>query len=189
MQIPEKCLPELKALEIPTDEVLHPIRTDFIPFTINQMLMEFERKNRYWQMVVDHSTSLLLALVARYLPNRKSRGEVDPEGEVLIKIQDLARKIDEELDHDWTVEEMAALMNLSRSRFSTIFTKYIGETPRDYLINARLRYAIILLTNSSVNVAEAADQSGFQSPYYFSRIFQKRVGCPPSQYKDRFVIG
>ena len=94
-----------------------------------------------------------------------------------------------ELRHDWTVEEMAALMNLSRSRFSTIFTKHIGEAPRDYLINARLRHAIILLTNSSVNVAEAADQSGFQSPYYFSRIFHKRVGCAPSQYKDRFVIG
>ena len=189
MHISDTCLRELEALHLPTDEVLRPIRTDFVPFTINQMRMEFERKNRHWEMIVGHSISLILALVARYLPDRKSGEDLDPAGEVLVKIQDLARRIDDEVGHDWTVEEMAALMNLSRSRFSSIFTKHLGESPRDYLINARLRYSIMLLTTSSLNVAEAADKSGFQSPYYFSRIFHKRVGCPPSQYNDRFVIG
>ncbi|MEI8341046.1 MAG: AraC family transcriptional regulator [Verrucomicrobiota bacterium] len=189
MCIPHAFLRDLQSLHLEADKVFHPIRTDFVPFTINQIRMEAERKREYWQRVVSHSISLILTLLARYLPDRKSSREPEPDGETLVHLRNLARQIDENVGHPWTVEEMAALLNLSRSRFSSIFTSLIGESPRDYLINARLRHAIILLTNSSINVAEAADQSGFQSAYYFSRIFHKRIGCPPSQYNDRFIIG
>jgi len=189
MHISHAFLRDLQSLRLEADKVFHPIRTDFVPFTINQIRMEAERKREHWQLVVSHSVSLILALLARYLPDRKSTREPEPDGETQAQLQNLARQIDENVGHPWTVEEMAALLNLSRSRFSSIFTSFMGESPRDYLINARLRHAIILLTNSSLNVAEAADQSGFQSAYYFSRIFHKRIGCPPSQYNDRFIIG
>ena len=49
---------------------------------------------------------------------------------------------------------------------------------------ARVNHAEWLLTNRHTTVAEAAEQAGFRSIHYFSRLFHRRVGCPPSRYYE-----
>jgi transcriptional regulator GlxA family with amidase domain len=139
--------------------------------------------------VIGYAQALLLLLVARYYfvaQRPVVASEADHDG--ILRLRELARRIDEETSRAWTVAEMATFLGMSPSQFSALFTLHLGTSPHDYLIDARLRMAIILLTNTIERVAQVAYQCGFKSPYYFSRIYHKRIGCHPSEYNDRFVI-
>lgn len=62
------------------------------------------------------------------------------------------------------------------------FKKELGLTPHGYLTQLRMENAKHLLRDG-VSVAEAAYQSGFYDPLYFSRAFHKYAGMPPVQWK------
>lgn len=81
------------------------------------------------------------------------------------------------------VASLAATAGLSRSRLTTLFQRQVGQTPQDYVESVRLLRAVSLLQRGDVRVAEAAEASGFQNPYYFATRFRKAFGTTPSQYR------
>lgn len=188
LHIPGDLTPQPVTLGLPTNQVFQPVRTDFIPFMINAMRHEMESKATYSENLVQHSLAQMMYLLARYSNTGSNRRGEERDSDQLAKFQRLREAIIQRPEHLWTVDSMAADAGLSRSRFSSIFSELFGESPRDFLIHTRLRHAIVLITNTSLPLSEVAEQSGFQSPYYFSRIFNKRIGCPPSKYADRFQI-
>ena len=93
------------------------------------------------------------------------------------------------IDRNYTAEidfdRMAARCNLSRSRFTHVFTKTFGVPPTQYQQNLKLEQAIELLRFSKLSVSEIAHRCGFRDPLYFSRVFRKTVGISPTQYKEK----
>ena len=81
-----------------------------------------------------------------------------------------------------TVSEMARLAHRSPSRFHALYKECFGASPVEDLNQARLARARWLLTDRALSVGQVAEQCGFQSIYYFSQLFKRKVGCPPSQY-------
>ena len=79
-----------------------------------------------------------------------------------------------------TEGEVAAQVHFSPSRFSTLFHREMGVSFRTYLHGLRLEYAYELLRIPGYTVARAREESGFESPEYFSRAFRARYGIPPS---------
>ena len=82
-----------------------------------------------------------------------------------------------------TVVDIAKLLNLERSYFSTIFKKSVGIPPQQYLNEYRLNKAAKLLVGSHVSVSEAAYATGYTDIVNFSRMFKKYFGMSPSEYK------
>ncbi len=80
-------------------------------------------------------------------------------------------------------DEIAERVGLSPAYFSRLFKRVTGVTFQDYLIQLRLSRAQQLLLEGRLQVAEVASESGFRDPYYFSRLFHRRVGCCPSEYQ------
>lgn len=80
-------------------------------------------------------------------------------------------------------DEVARQVGISPAHFTRLFKQVTGQTFQDYLIHLRLAHARQLLLEGTLNVAEVAHYSGFKDPYYFSRLFHRRVGCSPSQYQ------
>lgn len=80
-----------------------------------------------------------------------------------------------------TIEEIADHCDLSVSYLSTLFKRFIGTSPIDYLIYLRLRSAKMLLAKD-LSVTEVAIKTGFNSIYHFSRIFKKKFSISPSQF-------
>src|SRR5690606_38930229 len=90
--------------------------------------------------------------------------------------------VHERLQEHWTVARMAKLAKLGENRFAVLYRESFGVSPMEDLIQARLNHAERLLTIRHITVSEAAERSGFGSLHYFSRLFRRRVGCPPSAY-------
>lgn len=88
------------------------------------------------------------------------------------------------LSEDFSVEQYAASVNLSSSRFSHLFTKTVGISPHQYLTRLRLEWAKTYLRDSTMSIAEISDTVGFSDPLYFSRLFSKTYGLSPKAYRD-----
>lgn len=79
--------------------------------------------------------------------------------------------------------DIANFVKLSPSHFSMLFKKKTTHSPMDYLIELRIEKAREYLDNSMLKINEIARITGFDDPYYFSRIFKKTMGLSPYNYK------
>ena len=76
--------------------------------------------------------------------------------------------------HEITIDDIAKAVGVSRS--------HLGESPIDYLTNYRINEACYLLRCGNLSIAEIATSVGFFDQFYFSRVFKKSKGVPPSKY-------
>ena len=86
---------------------------------------------------------------------------------------------------DWTIEELAKQVGLSRSVLAERFADLVGMPPMQYLGNWRMQIAARLLGGSNANIATIAAEVGYSSEAAFSRAFKKMVGVPPSNWRRR----
>ncbi len=87
--------------------------------------------------------------------------------------------------HNWTIEELAKQVGLSRSVLAERFTGLVGIPPMQYLAKWRMQIASGLLSGGSANMATVAAEIGYESEAAFSRAFKKMVGAPPSVWRRR----
>ncbi len=87
--------------------------------------------------------------------------------------------INPNLDGDWLASENA----LSRSQYARKLRAISGLSVTQFIRNIRLEKAKILLKENRLNISEIAYEVGFSDPSYFTRIFTKEVGLPPTEYK------
>jgi AraC-like DNA-binding protein len=80
----------------------------------------------------------------------------------------------------WTVDSLAAVASLSRSRFAQRFHQLVGQPPLAYLTTWRMSLAAGLLQQGS-SVSEAGHGVGYASEPAFSRAFTRHHGLPPSK--------
>ena len=84
--------------------------------------------------------------------------------------------------HDISIDDIAKAVGVSRSHLYRVFMSNVGQSPIDYLTSYRISEACSLLKNSSLSIAEIAVSVGFFDQFYFSRVFKKVKGVPPSKY-------
>jgi YesN/AraC family two-component response regulator len=82
-----------------------------------------------------------------------------------------------------TLEDLAAQIHLCRSESCRLFKRYMNETMFDYLLDYRIERSLELLRSSSLDVTGIADTVGFANPGYYSRIFKRKMGCTPLEYR------
>ncbi|WP_411273102.1 AraC family transcriptional regulator [Daejeonella sp.] len=105
----------------------------------------------------------------------------DPLGKLIQKAKFL---IQESLDEPLDMENLAREIPMGYSSFRKVFKKITGESPNQYHLNLRLNRAKDLLTTTSLNINEVACQTGFESVFYFSKLFKKKNGISPKFYRS-----
>jgi AraC-like DNA-binding protein len=86
-------------------------------------------------------------------------------------------------DRDWTVEELAASVGLSRSSLAQRFTDFIGQPPMQYLTRWRLTIAAQRLRGEKASLARIAAESGYDSEAAFNRAFKRALGTTPAAWR------
>jgi AraC-like DNA-binding protein len=86
---------------------------------------------------------------------------------------------------NWTIDELATQVGVSRSVLAERFNRLIGIPPMQYLANWRMQIAAGLLSGGNANMATVAAEIGYGSEAAFSRAFKKMVGVPPSAWRHR----
>ena len=85
-------------------------------------------------------------------------------------------------DPEFTIEHFNTKMGLSKSQLYRKTVSLTALSPNDFIKEYRLKMSLKHLAESKGNVSEIAYDSGFSSPSYFSKCFQKRYGICPSEF-------
>jgi AraC-like DNA-binding protein/ligand-binding sensor protein len=91
----------------------------------------------------------------------------------------------EHQSEDLSLGQVARAVNASTFYFCKLFKKSTGINFIDYLSRLRIEKAKNLLLNPNCMVSEIAFEVGFQSLTHFNRVFKKRTGYSPSEYRSQ----
>jgi len=127
-------------------------------------------------------SALTYQLIAQIMVIEKSKKFTGKEIEATIhkaKVV-MADRIDSKINF----EALAVELGVGYSRFRRMFRRYTGLAPAQYFLQLRLNKAKALLISTSLSVKEISVITGFDSQFYFSKFFKKRMGMSPVQLRE-----
>jgi transcriptional regulator GlxA family with amidase domain len=111
---------------------------------------------------------------------------VAPHGEAASLVEQIQRHVLAHLADDLTVASLAKVVSASERSFSRIFARDAKVTPADFVENARVDAARVMLENSDAPLKTVAYQCGFNDPHRMRAVFARRLGVSPQQYRQNF---
>ena len=91
--------------------------------------------------------------------------------------------VDHHHDERVRISDAARAAGMSPSHFRKLFQRYLGTSPKRYLLALRLQTSKCLMMQRRGTIAEVAYQSGFGSPQQFSKCFRQHTGLTPTQWR------
>ena len=85
-------------------------------------------------------------------------------------------------DPDFTVDQLAAQLNMGRTKFYNKTKELTGMSPNKYLMNQRMELASRLLLEGELTVGEVSYRIGLADASYFNKCFKQHFGIVPSKY-------
>jgi AraC-like DNA-binding protein len=135
-----------------------------------------------YQARINHQLDELLIQVTRQMTRQNHSARDFPK--TFMHLEEVLRQ---NLAHQWTVEEMAALVGMGTTLFTERVKSYSGFSPINYLINIRISEAIRLLKRPDISVTDIALDTGFYSSQHFSTTFKKLTGFRPSEFRNNHL--
>jgi transcriptional regulator GlxA family with amidase domain len=102
-------------------------------------------------------------------------------------LRELQAWILDHLDADLSVPALAARAHMSGRHFARAFAREVGITPAAYVETVRVERARQRLDRGAPSLEAVARDCGFTSAETMRRAFHRRLGVPPSHYRERFA--
>ena len=120
---------------------------------------------------------------ANEVPATATKPCMKPEDEAFM--QQAIRFIEQHIgDPDINIGDMAEATATSRSGLNRKMKSLLGVTPLDFIREARIRKACLML-KTGVSVNEVAYKCGYSDPKYFGRCFKSETGMTPTEFKAK----
>lgn len=100
-------------------------------------------------------------------------------------VQEAIRYIHENLAANMSIRDIAEVAHLNPQYFMRLFRKETGRSVLEYITECRLQKAKQLLKESNLPITEVALAVGYDNFSYFSKLFKRNEGMPPSDYRKR----
>ncbi|MDT4761692.1 helix-turn-helix domain-containing protein [Sphaerochaeta sp. PS] len=106
----------------------------------------------------------------------------DYRAKVIAKVQQF---ILANLDRKLQLSEVSSVFGFSQNYLSSLFSRYGGCSFVKYTTNAKINMAKEMIASGDYKIYEISEKLGFESSFYFSKVFKKAVGCSPREYMQR----
>ncbi len=158
-------------------------KSHFIDKLFSDLLREYNSYRKHSYLFIKADLLKLLATIAsEYAENAEYEAD-----ELFEKYRDAIDKailyINRHYNEKIYLEEVCRIAMMSTSTFSYIFKQVTGKTFSEYIMNLRLNHAAELLRDTNTSLVEICETCGFSDSNYFSRVFKKSYGIPPSQFR------
>ena len=135
-----------------------------------------EKREGYYHRCMSLFYEILYEISAlSYLPEK-----------TLLRIEPAVRYISEHyLTEEIRVPALAEACGMSESYLKRLFLAAFGLSPKKYITKLRMEHALELLRSNMFTVGEIAEKCGYESLYYFSRVFKESFGISPTHYREK----
>jgi len=86
------------------------------------------------------------------------------------------------------IGRLASDYNISAAHFTREFKKYVGESPKQYILRLKLSRSRELIRHTNLPISEVAEKCGFENVTYFNRIFKARYNESPTGFRNKYKI-
>ena len=147
---------------------------------LNIMLEEITEQQEDYEAVCQNLLEVLLICILR-----SGSLSVVPDNSRLLNREctQIKNYLDANYSEDITLDTLSALTHMNKYYLAHTFTKYMGLSPINYLLQKRIQEGKSLLESTSYSIAQISDLLGFSSQSYFSQAFRKATGMTPMQYR------
>ena len=108
---------------------------------------------------------------------------IEDDSRRILKVKNY---INENYMYELKLATLADLANMSPSAFSRFFKLHTGRTLSDYIIDIRMGFATRLLLDTNDTIAEVGFNCGYDNLSNFNRIFKRKKGCSPSEFRENY---
>lgn len=108
---------------------------------------------------------------------------VEDDSRRILKVKDFISK---NYMDDLRLPALADMAGMSPSAFSRFFKMHTSRNLSDYIIDIRLGYASRMLVDTVKSISEICYDCGFNNLSNFNRIFKKKKGCSPSDFRENY---
>ncbi len=140
-------------------------------------LVDMERTG--YQQICSGLVIYILSTIISIKKNENFKGK-----QIEQTIQKACLIIRENTDKNMNMEKLALDLNIDYSIFRKMFKEYTNISPGQYHLSLRIRQAKDLLINTNLSIKEISYRLGFESIFYFSRVFKSKTGINPTEYKN-----
>lgn len=150
--------------------------------TFDQLSSEYMEQNPGNEIIVNKLTEVVLVELIRINFGRQE------EHSFLYALQDKRIKKALECMHEypenqWTIENLASTIGMSRAAFAKKFTSLVGQTVFTYLSNLRIQKAKEMILTTNWLIDDIALNVGYESERAFNKTFSKYMGMTPKQFR------
>lgn len=170
----------LSDLDLPLDEPVPAVHSG----SLSRLVMELQRST--WlggplqERIIDSDLRGLLLKLGNL---RRLRPGSERMARYFAQLSELRSRIYSTPQQRYTIDELAAEVNLSRSHFQHVYKELFGCPVSLDLIGSRLEFAKYLLENDTQSIGSVSLMCGYENDTHFMRQFKKFTGKTPSQYR------
>lgn len=159
--------------------------TDEYLRSFSMLLSSLEEGWNYPNMVM--AAAYLHKLLSYIYLRKRNQADGVSNTSPMTRVQAVADFIEENPQNQISMMELARAASLSDSRFRELFKQLKGMSPKQYCLHMQIEKAKELLGSEELCIHEVAERVGMADSHYFSRIFAKKVGVSPSEYREKIL--
>ena len=126
--------------------------------------------------------------MSNYLNMQCEYDKTEQVGTVNDKFFEMLRYIDKNYAETLLLKELCNQFFINMSYCCELFQKHKNMTFSQYLTDVRISKACDLLKYHKLTVSEACDKVGYKDYFYFNKVFKKKMGCTPAEYRKNVIV-
>ena len=150
-------------------------------YYLNALLKELDEKKVNYELACKNLLTLFLISVVRNTTSNIFVSET-PE-KVSVECMKIKSYIDSHYSENITLDFLSNLTYINKFHLVHLFTKEMGISPINYLINKRIDESKKLLSTTNYSIRDISSIVGFSNSSYFSQMFKKIAGISPKTFR------
>lgn len=168
-------------------ETAEPISDRMLTFSFsdsNKVQSMFEQFHKLWLGQHSGYHSQCMALLYGIIAILQQSSNDNSSEKKYKRLRPAVNYLDDNIfNNDLDCDRLPPMCGICQPYFNKLFAEKYGASPIKYINERRIRYACDLLLSEKLSIAEIAAVVGYENQFYFSRVFSRIMGMPPSVYQ------